>query len=103
MNPTVVADLVLLIGVPLCVLAVFLMWRAYRSDPTSTVLRRDLQVEFVVLLVGFVFGLIFRNNDTFPPPLDTDATKIITRYVIFGMLLISSLTFLWLHRSRNNR
>lgn len=96
MSPEFIADLVLLVGVPLCVLATFELWLTWRSDKTSKVLLRDLQVQFVILLAVFVFGLIFRNNDTLPPPLDTAATKLITRYVILGVALISSLTFLWL-------
>lgn len=97
MNPKVIADLTLFVGVPLCVLTTFLLLRAYQADRSSRVMRRDLAEAFAVTVTVFVFALIFRNNDTLPfPPLDTDATKIVTRLFMMGLAFVASLTFLWL-------
>lgn len=100
MSPEVIAVLVLVIGVPLNVLVTVLLWRTYRAHPTYRLLRERLVVEIAVLLVVVVFGLIFVNNDTLPPPLDTGATKIITRWIMLGVAIIPACYWLFLYWRR---
>lgn len=96
MTPNVIALLVLLIGVPLNVAVTWILWRTYRANPNIRVLRERLVVEIAVLILVVVFGFIFLNNDALPPPLDTDATRIITRLTVLGLAVVPALYWLWL-------
>lgn len=80
--PNILAILVLVIGLPLNVAVALLLYRRSRAFPNIRVLRERFIVELGVLILVVVFGLIFLNNDTLPPPLDTDITKIVTRAVL---------------------
>lgn len=95
LSATVIAQLVLIVGFPLNVLVTFLLWRAYYHT-RSQVLRERSEVAALVLIVVTVFGLIFLNNDTLPPPLDTDATRVITRLAILAIATVPALRWLWL-------
>ena len=98
--PNILAVLVLVVGVPLNVLVTVMLWRRSHAYPRIRVLRERLITEEAILVLIIVFGLIFLNNDTLPPPLDTDVTKIVTRLVLLGVAVIPALYWLWLYRRR---
>ena len=98
--PNVLAVLVLVVGIPLNALVTVLLWRRSHAHPRIRVLRERLITEEAILVLVIVFGLIFLNNDTLPPPLDTDVTKIVTRLVLLGVAVIPALYWLWLYRRR---
>lgn len=94
----ILAVLVLVVGVPLNLLVTVLLWRRSHDNPRILVLRERLIVEVGVLLLTIVFGLIFLNNDSLPPPLSTEITKLVTRAVLLGVAVIPALYWLWLYR-----
>lgn len=96
--PAVLAWLVILVGIPLNVGVAVLLLRKYRKAPHLRVLRERFVAELAVLLVVVVFGLIFANNDTLPPPLDTDATKLITRAAVLIIAIVPATYWLLLYR-----
>ena len=98
--PNLLAIAVLVVGVPLNVIVAWMLWRRYREAPYIRTLRERLIVELAVLLVVVVFGLIFLNNDTLPPPLDLDITKIITRATLLVIAVVPAAYWLWLYRRR---
>ena len=98
--PNILAVLVLVVGVPLNALVTLMLWRRSQAYPWIRVLRERLIAETCVLVLTIVFGLIFLNNDTLPPPLDTDVTRIVTRAVLLGVAVIPALYWLWLYRRR---
>ncbi len=100
MNSQLTAILVLVIGVPLnVVVTTMLGWKLHKA-PHLRVLRERFVVALAVLFVVALFGLIFLNNDTLPPPLDTEATKFVTRAFMLGLATIPALYWLWLYRPK---
>lgn len=94
--PNLLAIAVLVIGVPLNFLVTTLLWRYSRDNPRIRVLRDRFIVALGVLVLTVVFSLIFLNNDTLPPPLDTDVTKLVTRTVVLGVAVIPACYWLYL-------
>lgn len=90
------ATLVLVVGVPLNVLVTVLLWRQALTHPDVLVLRDRLIAAISVLVLVIVFALIFLNNDTLPPWLATDTTKVITRFVVLGVAVVPALYWLGL-------
>lgn len=95
--PNILAIAVLVVGVPLNALVTVMLWRKSHAHPRIRVLRERLIAETAVLVLVIVFGLIFLNNDTLPPPLDTDVTKLVTRAVLLGVAVVPALYWLWLY------
>lgn len=98
--PNILAALVLVVGVPLNLLVTMMLWRQSRAHPRIGVLRERFIAELAVLVLVTVFAVIFFNNDTLPPPLDTDVTKLVTRLVMLGVAVIPALYWLVLYRRR---
>ena len=88
---------VLVIGVPLNVMVVFLLARVSLGTPGSKVLRERLVAALLVLVLTVVFGLIFFNNDTVPPYIETEATKLITRAALLAVAVIPACWWLYLY------
>lgn len=93
---TIFGLLVLLVGVPLNTLVVVLLWRRSHANPGIRVLGERLVVAAFVLLVVTVFGLIFVNNDTVPPPLDISVTRLVTRTSMLLIAIVPAAYWLWL-------
>jgi ABC-type enterochelin transport system permease subunit len=87
----------LLIAAPLNWLVVLMSWRLYRTDP-NPVIRDRLIVAVAVAVVVTVFALIFVNNDLVPPIVPFDATKVLTRGVMFTAAVVPPLYWLRLFR-----
>lgn len=97
---SLLALIVLIIGVPLNLLVTGMLWQRHKVSPTNRVLRERFITAAVVLVLVVVFGLIFVNNDRLPPPLDTDVTKLITRLAFLGLAVIPAGYWLILYRAR---
>lgn len=98
MSANVIATLVLVIGVPLNALVTVLLFRAWLANPGIRVLRDRLIAALAVLGLVLVFGLVFVNNDTLPPPLDLATTKLVTRLTILAIAVIPACAWLLLYR-----
>ena len=79
---------VIVIGIPLNMVVTLMLWERYRQAPEIKVLRERFITAVIVLVVVVIFGLVFLNNDTLPPPLNTDLTKLITRLAMFGVAVV---------------
>lgn len=99
----VLAVLVLFVGVPLNVLVTYMLWKRSQMAPDLKVLRERFIVATAVLVMVFVFGLIFLNNDHLPPFLTTDVTKVITRFVMLGIAVVPATYWLVLYRGDRKR
>ena len=100
--PSVLAVLVLLLGVPLNLYVTIRLRRISRENPRIPLVRFQYIVSSLVLLTVVVFGVIFVNNDLPPPPpLGFAETKLFTR----GVLLVLSIVpaAYWLHLTRERR
>jgi hypothetical protein len=95
--PNILAIAVLLVGVPLNVIVTIMLFRRSREAPTIKVLRERMVVSAVLLLALVVFGLIFLNNDTLPPPFDVTLTKIVTRSAMLLLAVVPASYFLFLY------
>lgn len=98
MTPNLLGLLVLLVGTPLNLLVTVMLWRRSLNYPRIRVLRERAVVASAVLLTVVVFGLIFVNNDTLPPPLSTEITKWVTRAVLLLLAIVPALYWLILYR-----
>jgi amino acid transporter len=85
---------VVLVAVPLNLVSVLILVLGTRQNPKNRVLRHDAITAVVVLLQVIVFGLIFVNNDTVPPPLPTEWTKLITRLTLAVLAYVPALLFI---------
>lgn len=95
--PNVIALVVLVIGIPLNIAVTFLLYQAYRSRPGNRVLRERFVAELAVLLLVMVFVIVFLNNDSSVPPIETEVTKVITRLAMLGMAVIPASYWLYLY------
>lgn len=95
--PNVIALVVLVIGIPLNIAVTFLLYQAYRQRPGNRVLRERFVAELAVLILIVVFVMIFLNNDTSVPPIETEVTKVITRLAMLGMAVIPASYWLYLY------
>lgn len=106
---TAMGLLTLVVAVPLNAYVFVFLRRLDRESPNA-VLRILTLVFFLLTLLATVFGLTFTNNDMAPgawsafistvPILSTDQTRVITRGVILGVLLLAPLTLIWHYRQR---
>ena len=90
--------LVLVIGVPLNLYLVFRLHGLAKAHPDAWVLHERARLAVIVLVIVVVFGLIFVNNDTLPPPLNTDSTKLITRAALLTLAIVPAVSWLWRYR-----
>jgi len=100
--PNLLAIVVLLVGLPLNVVVTAMLLRRSREVPRNPVLHERMVVSAFVLILVVVFGLVFLNNDTLPPPLDVNVTKIITRLTVLGIAVIPALYWLTLYSNGRN-
>ena len=99
MTTNLLGLVVLLVGTPLNVIVTVMLWRRSMRYPELRVLRERAVTASLVLLTVVVFGLIFVNNDTLPPPLDVVITKWVTRVVLLLLAIVPALYWLLLYRS----
>ena len=90
--------LVLVVGVPLNVYVTLKLRTLSASSPRVRVLRERVLVSATVLLVVAVFGLTFWNNDTVPPVLGLDITKLVTRAAILILAIVPACYWLFIYR-----
>jgi hypothetical protein len=95
--PNILALLVLLVGVPLNAIVTVMLFRRSRKAPTIKVLRERMVVSAVLLLALVVFGLIFLNNDTLPPPFDVYLTKVVSRSAMLVLAIVPAAYWLYLY------
>ena len=88
---------VLIVGVPLN-LYVVMMLRRLRQEEPNPVLDVLLVLWVLVLIIAAIFGLIFVNNDTVPPPLDVLSTKIITRSIVLALVTVPAVSLIVAYR-----
>lgn len=98
MIPTILGLLVLVVGVPLNLYVTLRLWRLVHESPRIRVLRERAITATVVLVVVVVFGLIFLNNDSVPPVLSSDSTRLLTRTAMLGISIIPAAYWAWLYR-----
>jgi hypothetical protein len=94
----ILAVLVLVVGVPLNIYVTLKLLGLAASSPGIRVLRERALVAVCVLLIVVVFGLIFLNNDTIPPVLGLDLTKVITRGAVLVVAVVPACYWLWIYR-----
>lgn len=94
MISTVLALLVLFVGVPLNVLVTVRCLIRVRQAPHIRVLRERFIAATFVLLGVVVFSLIFLNNDTLPPPFDVGFTKVVTRFAWLVIAIVPAVYWL---------
>lgn len=99
MSPNLLGLLVLLVGTPLNLVVTVMLWRRSLRYPSIRVLRERAVVASLLLLAIVVFGLIFVNNDTLPPPLDIIITKWVTRVVFLVLAIVPAVYWLALYRT----
>ena len=99
MTTNLLGLVVLLVGTPLNVIVTVMLWRRSMAHPQLRVLRERAVTASLVLLAVIVFGLIFVNNDTVPPPLPAEVTKWVTRSVLLALAIVPALYWLLLYRS----
>lgn len=92
--PNLLAIAVLLVGIPLNLVVTVMLIRKSSEAPTIKVLRERMVVALCVTLVVVAFSLVFWNNDTIPPYVETDVTKIITRCVLLVVAVVPALYWL---------
>ena len=91
--------LVLVVGVPLNVVATYLLLRKYREARHLRVLRERVVVAVITTVSVLFFGLVFVNNDQPIPPLDVDTTKWITRSVMLALAVIPAASWILIYRT----
>lgn len=99
MTTNLLGLLVLLLGTPLNLIVTIMLWRHSVRYPRLRVLRERAVTASLLLLAVVVFGLIFVNNDTLPPPLDVVITKWVTRAVLLLLAIVPAVYWLLLYRS----
>ena len=99
--PTILAVLVLVVGVPLNVYVTGHLWRLSLVSPRIAVLRERAIVSTFVLVIVGTFGLVFVNNDLPTPALDFDTTKFFTRAAILTLATVPALYWLSIYGSRS--
>ena len=90
--------LVLVVGVPLNLYVARRLRGLAKANPDAWVLHERARLAVIVLIVVVVFGLIFVNNDTLPPPLSGDVTKLITRAALLILAIVPAVSWLWRYR-----
>lgn len=94
---TIFGLLVLFVGAPLNFIVTWILWRRVIEAPDVKVLLERLIASIFMLMVTIVFGLIFLNNDSIPPLLGLEWTKIITRISMLVMAIAPATYWLWLY------
>lgn len=95
----VLAWLTLLVGVPLNVLASYLLFRQWRRAPHLRVLKERFIFAVAVTFLVALFAVVFVNNDQVPPPINLASTKILTRAAMLTVALVGAVGWLRLYRS----
>ena len=96
--PVVMAGVVLFVALPLNWYVTYVLWRLHQAQPGLRVLRERGIVSTCLSLLITVFALIFLNNDLVPPPIEFEATKLITRGALIVGGMVPPLYWLWLYR-----
>ena len=95
---TVLATLVLVLGVPLNLYVSVRLWRLSRMAPDVPLLRERAIVSVAVFLLVLVFGIVFLNNDVAVPFLRFEDTKLYTRLAMLAVAIIPATYWLILTR-----
>lgn len=97
---TFLAWATLLLAVPISAIVAYLLYHQWRQAPKLRFLRERFVSAVALTVLWLFFGLIFVNNDQTIPPINLDATKILTRAVLLIVSLVSSSVWLWAYWSR---
>jgi len=89
---------VLVFGVLLNLWVAKILFIKMLDRPEIGLFRERFASAVLAIVIAIVFGLIFINNDTLPPPIDIITTKIITRLSLLGLVTFPALIWLWLYR-----
>jgi hypothetical protein len=100
LTSTVIAALVILIGIPLNWYVTWRLWSLSRDNPELRVLRERAIVALVLAFVITMFAVVFINNDLVPPPLSFETTKWVTRTVVLVASIVPPCYWLWLYRDK---
>ena len=95
---TILATLVVVVGVPLNAYVTVRLWRLSRVAPDVRYLRERAVASLAVLILIAVFGVIFLNNDVAVPFLRFEDTKLYTRLTMLLVAVIPASYWLWLTR-----
>lgn len=98
MIPTVLALLVVVLATPLNWYVTAKLWRLSLASPDLRALRERAVAALALALIVTVFAVVFVNNEMKPPPLDNDATKLLTRGALLALAVIPDLYWLRLYR-----
>jgi hypothetical protein len=86
---------VIFVALPLSWLVAALLWNLSRGAPRLHVLRAHAVAALALAIIVTVFAGVFVNNSLIPPPLNGEATKIITRGAILVVSTAAALYWLW--------
>ena len=95
---TLLALLVIVVALPLNWLVTILMWRLSRRAPAVRVLRERAIVGLTLAVIVTVFAAVFVNNELPMPPLDSEATRLLTRSALLVWSVIPPVYWLLLYR-----
>lgn len=98
---SILAVLVLVVGIPLNLYVTLRLIGLATSSPGIRVLRERAIVAVCVLVVVVVFGAIFWNNDTIPPVLGLDVTKVVTRLAVLIVAIVPACYWLLIYRGES--
>lgn len=99
--PSILALLVLVVGVPLNVYVTVHLWRLSLATPRIKVLRERAIVSTFVLAIVLLFGLVFVNNDLPDPMLPFDETKLFARLAILTLATVPACYWLSIYGGRS--
>lgn len=97
---TVLAFAVVLVAAPLSWIVFLMLRRQTRHLPGNKVLRAQAWASFSLAVIVTVFAIVFVNNEQAVPPLDLEATRILTRGALLLVSVASSLYWIRLYRNR---
>lgn len=95
---TLLAVLVVVLAMPLNWYVTVRLWQLSRSAPRIRVLRERAIVALTLSVLVSVFALVFVNNEIPVPPLDSEATKLVSRGALLVWSVIPPAYWLILYR-----
>ena len=95
---TLLAILVVVLALPLNVYVTVKLWRLSHQSPEIRTLRERAVTALALTLIVAAFAVVFVNNEMKPPPLDNEATKLITRGALLALAVIPAARWAWLYR-----
>lgn len=96
--PILLAILVVVVAMPLNWYVTLRLWWLSRQSPGVRVLRERAIVALMLSLIVTVFAVVFVNNELPMPPLDAEATKLLTRSALLVWSVVPPVYWLYLYR-----